>query len=83
MCLAVPMRIQSIDGVMAQAEVGGVLRVVSAMLTPDARVGDYVLVHAGYAISVVDEEEAQATLQLLDEIAAMSDAQDEGEPIGP
>ena len=69
MCLAIPVLIVSIEGAMACAEVGGVERSISLTLTPEAQVGDYVLVHAGFAISVVDEEEAQETLRLLRELA--------------
>ncbi len=68
MCLAVPLRIQEIDGALAKVELGGVLREISLVLTPEARVGDYVLVHTGYAISVLDEEEAHQTLALLAEM---------------
>ena len=50
-------------------DVGGVKRTISLMLTPEARVGNYVLVHAGYAIGVVDEEEAKETLHLLEDMA--------------
>jgi len=64
MCLAVPVRVTSIDDSMAQVELGGITRQVSIMLTPEVKVGDYVLVHTGYAISVVDEQEAEATLEL-------------------
>jgi len=70
MCLAVPMRIESIDNSVAQVEIGGVMRAVSLALTPEARPGDYALIHAGYAISVIDEEEAQETLRLLAEMEA-------------
>ncbi len=69
MCLAIPALIKSIDGTMARAEIGGVERDVSLMLTPEARVGDYVLIHAGFAISVMDEQEARETLELLAQIA--------------
>jgi hydrogenase expression/formation protein HypC len=51
------------------AELDGVRREVSLMLQPEAKVGDYVLVHAGYAIGLVDEEEANATLDLLRQVA--------------
>jgi hydrogenase expression/formation protein HypC len=44
-------------------------RTISLALTPEARVGDYVLVHTGFAIGVIDEEEARETLQLLEELA--------------
>ena len=70
MCLAVPTLIKSIEGDMALAELGGVERTISLVLTPEARVGDYVLIHTGFAISVVDADEAQETLRLLTELAA-------------
>jgi len=68
MCLAVPLCVKRIEGLMAEVELSGVLRQVSLMLTPEAKVGDYVLVHTGFAISVIDEQEAQATLSLLKEL---------------
>jgi hydrogenase expression/formation protein HypC len=71
MCLAVPVLIKSIDGREAEAEIGGVSRRVSLWLTPEAEVGDYVLVHTGYAINVLDQEEAEETIRLLEEIAAL------------
>ena len=69
MCLAIPAKVKSRDGVEAEVEVGGVSRKASIMLTPEARVGDYVLLHTGYAINVIDEEEAQETLKIFQEIA--------------
>ena len=69
MCLAIPAKVKSIDGVEAEVEIGGVSRKASIMLTPEARVGDYVLLHTGYAINVIDEEEAQETLKIFREIA--------------
>jgi len=69
MCLAIPARVKSIDGYLAEVEVGGVTRQASLQLTPEARVGDYVLLHTGYAINVIDEDEAEETLKLLAEIA--------------
>ena len=68
MCLAVPLRVKSIDGTVAEVELSGVSRRISLILTPEARVGDYVLVHTGFAIGVLDEEEAQQTLALLAEL---------------
>ena len=68
MCLAVPARIEAIRGHEADVDMGGVNLRVSLMLTPDARLGDYVIVHAGYAIGVMGETEARETLQLLQEI---------------
>ena len=69
MCLAIPALIKSIDGYLAEVEVGGVARQASLQLTPEARPGDYVLLHTGYAISIVDPVEAEETLKLLREIA--------------
>jgi hydrogenase expression/formation protein HypC len=69
MCLAIPTLIKSIEGTTARAEIGGVERSISLALTPEARVGDYVLLHTGFAIGVIDEEEARETLQLLEELA--------------
>ena len=73
MCLAIPALIRSIDGYLAEIEIGGVTRWASLQLTPEARVGDYVLLHTGYSISVIDPAEAEETLKLLEEIASQSD----------
>lgn len=77
MCLAVPTRVVRIAGEEAEAEIGGVLRRISVAFTPEARVGDYVLLHAGFAISVLDEESAWETLGLLEEMEAVLGAQKE------
>ena len=69
MCLAIPVLVKSIEERLAEVEVGGVSRKVSIWLTPEVRVGDYVLLHTGYAISIIDETEAEETLKLLAEIA--------------
>ena len=73
MCLAVPVMIRNIEGTQAMVELGGVKRMISLVLTPEAGVGNYVLVHAGYAIGIVDEEEAKETLHLLEEMATLVD----------
>jgi len=65
MCLAIPARVAAVDGTMAKIELNGVERDVSIRLTPGIRIGEYVLVHAGYAIATVDEQEARKTLQLV------------------
>ena len=75
MCLAIPTLIKSIDGAQAEVEIGGVSRTISVALTPEAQVGDYVIVHTGFAISVLDQEEAQETLKLFDELAAFEQAE--------
>ena len=68
MCLAIPAQVKSIDGHQAVVEVGGVTRQASIQLTPEVRVGDYVLLHTGYAINVIDPVEAEETLKLLREL---------------
>jgi hydrogenase expression/formation protein HypC len=65
MCLAVPARIVQIEGVLGTIDLDGVRREISLLLCPQAQVGQYALVHAGFAITVVDEEEARKTLELL------------------
>lgn len=67
MCLAIPARVLEITGKEAKVDFGGVQRNVRIDLVK-ARTGDYVLVHAGYAIEVMDEKEARETLKLLEEI---------------
>jgi hydrogenase expression/formation protein HypC len=69
MCLAIPAKVKSIEGHEGEVEVGEVSRKANLLLTPEVRVGDYVLLHTGYAISVVDEAEAKETLRLLEELA--------------
>jgi hydrogenase expression/formation protein HypC len=73
MCLAVPVQVVSTKGNEAEVEIGGVKRRVSIILTPEARVGDYVLLHTGYAINVIDEAEAQETLKILEEMASFDE----------
>ena len=69
MCLAIPVLIKSIEDKEAEVEIGGVTRRISLWLTPEAKVGDYALVHTGYAINILDQEEAEETLRLFEEIA--------------
>jgi hydrogenase expression/formation protein HypC len=68
MCLAIPALIKSIEGRDAEAEIGGITRRISLWLTPEVKVGDYVLLHTGYAISIIDKEEAEETLRLIAEV---------------
>lgn len=69
MCLAVPGKIVEITKeMMAQVDLAGVMREVSLVLVPEVKEGDYVLVHAGFAIQVIDEEEALKTLELFKEL---------------
>ena len=71
MCLAIPALIKLIEDKEAEVEIGGITRRISLWLTPEAEVGDYVLVHTGYAINILDQEEAEETLTLLEQIARL------------
>lgn len=75
MCLAIPVRIKSIDGTDAEVEIGGTTRKTSLMLTPAARVGDYVLLHAGYAINILDQAEAEETLAIFAEMSKLMEGE--------
>jgi hydrogenase expression/formation protein HypC len=74
MCLAIPAEIVQIEDEMATVKVGESLRKTSLVLLPEgAELGDYVIVHAGFALHKVDPEEARESLRLLQEMAAMVD----------
>jgi hydrogenase expression/formation protein HypC len=70
MCLAVPMRVKSVDGFNALCEAKGIEREVSLFMLQGESIepGDHVLIHVGYAIQKVSEEEARASWELFDEI---------------
>ncbi len=68
MCLAFPAKVLKIDGDLATVERAGVKRSASLMLLPEAKVGDYVLVHAGFAMQVVDEREVKIRDALVAEM---------------
>ncbi len=70
MCLSVPGKVVEIKNNMAKVEVGGVIRDVSMDVCPDVAVGEYVLIHTGFAIQKLDEKEALETLDLLRKMAA-------------
>lgn len=74
MCLAIPARIVSLDGTNAVVEIGGVTRDASVMLLEDAAVGDWVIIHAGFAIEKLHPEEAEQTLELFRQLADAADA---------
>lgn len=73
MCLGVPARVMSVSGTFATVEVGGARREISVMLLEEVREGDWVILHAGFAISKLSPEEAQRTLQYLREISDASE----------
>lgn len=68
MCIAIPSRIVAIDGDTAIIDVDGVRRKAGLMLVEDVCVGDYVIVHAGYAISRIDADAAEETLALMNQV---------------
>jgi hydrogenase expression/formation protein HypC len=76
MCLAIPAEVIEIQDEMATVRVGDALRKASLMLLPDgAQMGDYVIIHAGFALHKVDPEEARESLRLLQELAALGEEQ--------
>jgi hydrogenase expression/formation protein HypC len=73
MCLAVPALVESIDGDYAEVDFGGVKKKVCVSLLPGLEVGEYVIVHTGYAIEKMKPEEAKKTLALFEEMAQMAE----------
>lgn len=67
MCLGVPMLVKTIENEVAVCEIDGVQREASLMMLDNVRIGDYVLIHAGFAIEKIDEQEAALTLRALRE----------------
>lgn len=79
MCLAIPARLVELrDDERASVNLGGIRKEVSIELVPEAVVGDYVIVHVGHAIGMIDPEEAERTLALFGEMAEMAGAADAG-----
>jgi len=74
MCLAIPMKVIERRGERGLVEAGGAEREIVLTLTPEAKRGDYVIVHAGYALEVIDEQEALQTLDLLRQIEGGADS---------
>jgi hydrogenase expression/formation protein HypC len=71
MCLAVPMQVKTIENEVAMCEIDGVQREASLMMLDDVKIGDFVLIHAGFAIEKIDDDEAQLTLKALREALDM------------
>ncbi len=81
MCLAVPGKIESIEGddpMLRSGKVnfGGILKNVNLAYVPEAKIGDYVLVHVGFAISIIDEEEAQQVFEYLRQIDELAELEE-------
>ncbi len=72
MCLAIPARILAINDFTARVDVGGNVREANLSLLENVEIGDYVMLHAGFAISKYDPEEARRTLKLLQEVLGES-----------
>ena len=79
MCLSIPAKIESIEGEIATVDVGGAKYDANIQLVPEAKVGDYVLIHTGLAIQIIDEEEAKASLETFDEFESLNKAMDDEE----
>ena len=82
MCLAIPGKIESISGDdtltrMGKVNFGGILKDASLAYVPEARVGDYVIVHVGFALSRLDEEEAQKVFEYLKQMEELGELKDE------
>ncbi|HMB23280.1 MAG TPA: HypC/HybG/HupF family hydrogenase formation chaperone [Anaerolineales bacterium] len=77
MCLGIPGKIieiyESDSLLMAKIDFGGIVKEACLAYTPEAKVGEYALIHVGFAISLMDEEEAQETLKLIKEVADFND----------
>jgi hydrogenase expression/formation protein HypC len=74
MCLAIPMKVIERENERGKVEQGGVIREVNFAMVPEVVLGDYVLIHAGFAIERLDEQEAQSTLELLRDVIAASES---------
>jgi hydrogenase expression/formation protein HypC len=68
MCLAIPVKVAKIKGTLAEVDMGGVRRQADIRLLKNVKVGDYVLIHAGFAIEKIDESRAHETLKILKDI---------------
>ncbi len=84
MCLGIPGEVLSIEqnavGIaMGRVSFGGVVREVCLAYVPDVQVGDYVIVHAGFALNKLNEEEAKEVFEMLEQMSALADADPEGD----
>jgi hydrogenase expression/formation protein HypC len=79
MCLSIPAKIEEIHGEMARVSVNGVVYEASLQMVPDAKAGDYILMHTGFALQIISEEEAKETLQTFQEFDELNKQLDEEE----
>jgi len=73
MCLAIPAKIVSKKGDTVMVDISGVQREANIMLCPDAKLGDYIIMHAGFAIHILDKKDAEETLQMLSDMEKLAD----------
>jgi len=73
MCLAIPMKLISCDGAQGTAENAGLRVNVMLTLVPNAQIGDFVLIHAGYALTIIDEDEALDSLAVLSDLGMLKE----------
>ncbi|HWR55836.1 MAG TPA: HypC/HybG/HupF family hydrogenase formation chaperone [Negativicutes bacterium] len=71
MCLGVTAKVVKIAGSTADVEFDGVTQTISIAMTPEVKIGDYVMLHAGFAISIIDEKQAEETMELFIELKKM------------
>jgi hydrogenase expression/formation protein HypC len=81
MCLSIPAKVESIEGEMAVVSVGGTKYDASLQMLDDVIIGDYVLLHTGFAIQKISEEEAQDTLKVFEEFEELNKKLDEEEKL--
>ena len=87
MCLAIPGKIKSLEEfkegymLMGKVELGGIIKEINLQLVPEAQVNDYVLVHVGVAISIIDQEEAQRSLKFLQQMNELDELYNSEEPV--
>jgi hydrogenase expression/formation protein HypC len=79
MCLSIPAKVEKIKGDMAQVSVGGTQYNASLQMLDDVKVGDYILLHTGFAIQKISEEEAQETLKIFEDFSDLNHRMDEEE----
>jgi hydrogenase expression/formation protein HypC len=79
MCLSVPARVMKIEGENAEVSVGGTLMNANLSMVDDVHVGDYILLHTGFALQKIDEEEARETLKTFEEFSDLNEALDQEE----
>ena len=79
MCLAIPARVvERLEGDQATVDLGGIRKTISLALVPEAQVGDYVIIHVGHAIGLLDPEEAERTLALFAELSEQQSGEQNG-----